>query len=58
MEKDLTRKESRATCPQTDKELNAWALGCLQSLAKAKRKDRRKLIQKYREEIVEKGIEI
>jgi hypothetical protein len=39
-----------------NKELNAWALGCLQSLAKAKRKDRTKLVQKYRREIVEKVI--
>jgi len=43
--------------PKTDKELNAWALYCLQSLAKAKRKDRTKLIQKYREEIAQKVIE-
>lgn len=50
--RELTRKEY-----QTDKELNAWALGCLHSLARAKRKDRTKLIQKYREEIVEKVIE-
>ena len=49
---DVTRKEY-----QEDKELNAWALVCLQSLAKAKRKDRKKLIQKYRGKIVEKVIE-
>jgi hypothetical protein len=53
---DYPNMESCPLCDRekANKELNVWALSCLQSLTKAKRKDRMKLIQKYRKKICRK----